>query len=70
MIERTKLGLVISGDEILTPIGRLVGDLFDDYRAALGEVEFWRKAALGEFWQEAVDEHAFELGYKLRYEDE
>ena len=53
MIERYECGMIFSGDDVCSPIGRLVGDLWDDYCDALREIEFWRKAALGEFWEEA-----------------
>ena len=53
MIKRYGIGMLFSGDDIFSPIGRLVGDLWSDYCKALEEIEFWRKAALGEFWEEA-----------------
>ena len=53
MIKRYECGMLFSGDDIFSPIGRLVGDLWSDYSKALEEIEFWRKAALGEFWEEA-----------------
>jgi hypothetical protein len=35
MIERTKAGMVWSGEDIISPIGRLTGELWQDYQDAL-----------------------------------
>ncbi len=56
MIQRTKAGMIWSGDDLLSPMGRLTTELWDDYCEALQEWQFWRKAALGEFWEEAEEE--------------
>ena len=67
MIERTKAGIVYSGEDVVSPIGRLVSKLHEDYIDALWDAHFWRKAALGELWEEAQKHHQEDIEYKMEW---
>jgi putative heme degradation protein len=57
MIKRTEVGLLISGDELLTPNGRLIAELYDELKQMERDRDWWRKCACGYLWLDAVDEY-------------
>jgi hypothetical protein len=59
MIMRNEAGLVISGDELLTDNGRLILDLHSELCEMRRDRDWWRKAALGKHWEDALNEDDF-----------
>jgi hypothetical protein len=60
MVRYTKgVGLIISGDELLTEHGKAICEMSDVISDLYAELEWWRKAALGEHWKDAVNEEPF-----------
>jgi hypothetical protein len=47
MIYRDEAGLIISGEDILSEHGILIGDLYEDYKDSLNEAFCWKEIARG-----------------------
>ena len=45
MIHRDSAGLIISGEDILSEHGKLIGDLYEDYKDSLNEAYCWKEIA-------------------------
>ena len=59
MIKRTDAGLLISGNDLLTPEGRMILELHDDLRKMIADRDWWRDAATGKLWSDAVNQETF-----------
>ena len=59
MIERNEIGLVISGADMFTPHGRLILDIWEELSEMTRDRDWWRDAAIGKFWDDAINEEPF-----------
>jgi hypothetical protein len=59
MIERNEIGVLFSGEDLFTPHGRLVLELHQELMAMTLDRNWWRDAAIGKFWDDAVNEEPF-----------
>jgi hypothetical protein len=59
MIKR-KYGMIIySGNDVFSPQGRLVGELHEELVAMTRDRDWWRDAALGVLWHNALIEEVY-----------
>lgn len=59
MIERNEIGLLISGADMFTPHGRLILDIWEELSEMTRDRDWWRNAAIGKFWDDAVNDEPF-----------
>jgi hypothetical protein len=59
MIERNETGIMFSGQDLLSPNGRLILELHQELMAMTLDRDWWRNAAIGKFWDDALEDDPF-----------